>query len=424
VKLSEVEPFSGMLAAPNALIITGAPTTVMEALEVFPVPPSVEVTWTLLFFTPAVMPVTFTDNVHDALAANVPAERLTVEDPATAVAVPPQVLFNAFGVATTRPAGKLSVNATPVSPAGFGFVMLKVSEVVPFSGMLAAPKNLVIVGGAAVTIMLAEAVPPVPPSVEVTLPVVLFCVPGAMPVTFTAKVQEVEAARVSPVRLIRFVPAVAVIVPVPQEPVRPLGVEITRPAGSVSVKPTPVKVVEVFGLLMVKLRLVDPLSGMLAAPKTLLITGGATTVTLAFDVFPAPASVEVIVTLLFFIPAVVPVTFTESVQDALAAIVPPERLMLPDPATAVGVPPQVLVKAFGVATTRPAGRLSVNATPVRATFVFGLVMLKVSDVLPFSGMLAAPKDFKMVGGVATVRLAEAVLPVPPLVDVTLPVVLV
>jgi hypothetical protein len=39
-------------------------------------------------------------------------------------------------------------------------------------------------------------------------------------------------------------------------------------------------------------------------------------------------------------------------------------------------------------------------------------------------MLAAPKLLVIVGGAATVRFAEAVLPVPPLVDVTLPVVLV
>ena len=44
-----------MLAAPNALMMTGGATTVMEALEVLPVPPSVEVTCTLLFFTPAVV---------------------------------------------------------------------------------------------------------------------------------------------------------------------------------------------------------------------------------------------------------------------------------------------------------------------------------------------------------------------------------
>ena len=48
----------------------------IEALEVFPVPPSVEVTWTLLFFTPAVVPCTLTETVQEALAAKVPAERL------------------------------------------------------------------------------------------------------------------------------------------------------------------------------------------------------------------------------------------------------------------------------------------------------------------------------------------------------------
>ena len=163
-----------MLAAPNALMMTGGATTVMEALEVLPVPPSVEVTWTLLFLTPAVVPVTLTETVQVALAASVPPERLMLPDPATAVAVPPQVLFRPFGVATTRPAGKLSVKAIPVRLAGFGLLMLNVNEVVPFSGMLAAPKDLVIVGGAAITMMLAEAVPPVPPSVEVTGPVVLF----------------------------------------------------------------------------------------------------------------------------------------------------------------------------------------------------------------------------------------------------------
>ena len=116
-----------MLAAPNAFAIVGGPTTVMEALDVLPVPPSVEVTWTLLFFTPAVVPVTLTETVQLALAANVPAERLMLPDPATAVAVPPQVLFNPLGVATTKPAGRLSVNAMPLNATPvFGLLMVKV----------------------------------------------------------------------------------------------------------------------------------------------------------------------------------------------------------------------------------------------------------------------------------------------------------
>jgi hypothetical protein len=122
VKLSEVVPLKGTEAAPNALMITGGATTVTVALEVLPVPPSVDVTWTLLFFTPAVVPVTFTVIVHEALTASVPAAKLADEDPGTAVAVPLQVLVSAVGVAITTPAGRLSVKATPerVAPA-FGF---------------------------------------------------------------------------------------------------------------------------------------------------------------------------------------------------------------------------------------------------------------------------------------------------------------
>ena len=51
-------------------------------------------------------------------------------------------------------------------------------------------------------------------------------------------------------------------------------------------------------------------------------------------------------------------------------------------------------------------------------------MLNVSDVVPFSGIVAAPNALAIEGGEATVRLALAVLPVPPLVEVTAPVVFV
>ena len=37
-------------------------------------------------------------------------------------------------------------------------------------------------------------------------------------------------------------------------------------------------------------------------------------------------------------------------------------------------------------------------------------------MVPFSGMLAAPNALVIDGGEATVKLAEAVLPVPPLVE--------
>ena len=49
---------------------------------------------------------------------------------------------------------------------------------------------------------------------------------------------------------------------------------------------------------MVNVRLVGVFRGVLAAPKALAICGGATTVSVADAVFPLPAAVESMVTLL------------------------------------------------------------------------------------------------------------------------------
>lgn len=68
--------------------------------------------------------------------------------------------------------------------------------------------------------------------------------------------------------------------------------------------------------------------------------------------------------------------------------------------------------------------MSVKARPVRASALLGLVMLKVNDVAVLTRIVAAPKAFVMMGALATVKFAVLVLPVPPLVDVTAPVVLV
>src|SRR5205085_9596683 len=352
---------------------------------------------------------------------------------AVVVSVPPHTVAEAL--ATVSPVGNVSVKATPVSAAvlAAGLVMVKVNEVVAFSAIVLGLKTLAIDGGATTARFAVLLVVPVPPSVELTAPVVLLLLPAVVPVTSTEKVQldpaAGDAVSVPPDKLMLPLPATAVMVPLPQEPVT-FGVAATaNPAGRLSVKATPLSALAVLGLVMVKLSEVEPFSGMLAAPNALLMVGDATTVIEAFAVLPLPPSVEVTCTELFFTPAVVPVTFTENVQEDPAAgdavSVPPERLMLPLPATAVMVPlPQVPVSPFGVATTRPAGRLSVKATPLRATFVFGLLMLKVRVLLAFSATLVGLNALVMVGAEATVRLAVAVLPVPPLVEVTLPVVLV
>jgi hypothetical protein len=218
--------------------------------------------------------------------------------------------------------------------------------------MLDAPKAFEIVGGASTVSGAVLLTVPVPPSVEVMLPVVLTKDAAAAAVTFTEKLHEPLDVIVPPLRLTDEVPAVAVIVPLPQLPVKPEGVAIARPAGKLSVKPTPDSDCVVFALLMVKLSDVDPFTGMVEAPKALAMVGGATTVSVAgLLVVPVPPSTEVMApVVLILTPAVVPVTVTESAHEAPDAIEAPLRLT--DVLADVGekVPPQVFVAPGLLAT--------------------------------------------------------------------------
>ena len=256
-------------------------TTVVVAVATAPAPPSTEATvLVVLLFTPAVVPITLTLKVHEALPAKAAVAKLTVPEPAVAVIVPPpQLPVSPFGVETTRPAGNVSVKPTPVNVVEeLGLVMVKPSDVEPFSAMLPAPKDFAIVGGPiAATIILAEAVLPGPLSTEVTVPVVLFLVPTVTPVTFTLKVHAALAASAAPVKVTLPDPAVAVIAPAPQLPVSPFGVETTRPAGSESVKPTPVNGVPALALVIVNASDAVPPTPMFAAPNDFPIVGGRVT---------------------------------------------------------------------------------------------------------------------------------------------------
>jgi hypothetical protein len=157
--------------------------------------------------------------------------------------------------------------------------------------MVAGLKALAMLGGAT-TVTEALAVPPAPPLVELTAPVMLFWVPACVPVTLMLNWHWELAAMVAPVRLMLPVPVVAVMVPPPQEPVKPLGVVTVKPAGSVSVNPTPVSELPAFGLVIVNVKLVDPPVGMVAAPNAFAIDGGPSTVKVALAVFPVPPFVE------------------------------------------------------------------------------------------------------------------------------------
>ncbi len=112
----------------------------------------------------------------------------------------------------------------------------------------------------------------------------------------------------------------------------------------------------------------------------------------------------------------VAVTFTETAQDAPAARLAPDSVTEDAPAAPVAVPPHVLFKLFGLATTRPAGKLSINARPFSVVFWLGLLIANVKLVVPFSGTAAAPKVLVIPGGLITVRLAEEVLPFPASVE--------
>jgi hypothetical protein len=119
--------------APNAFANDGViDMTVMVAVAggaggAFEVRVEVVLSW----FGATVAPRTLMLMVHEPPAAIAPPDRDTEVPPAVAVAVPPQVLVSALGVATVIAEGRVSVNATLVSPTVvLGFVIVKVRLVV------------------------------------------------------------------------------------------------------------------------------------------------------------------------------------------------------------------------------------------------------------------------------------------------------
>jgi hypothetical protein len=302
-----------------------------------------------------------------------------------------QVLVRPFGEATNNPDGKVSLKLTALNEVlAFGLAIVKFNGKVTFGEMPASPKDVLSEGGNT-TATVANAVPPVPPSIEVTAPVVLFCTPVVVAVTLTLNVQDELVDRPAPERLILAPRGLAVIVPPLHEPLNPLGEETTSPAGSVSVKPMPLKEAAAFGFTMTKVRLVLPFSAIDATPNDLVMSGGATlaggpTVRLAVAVLPLPALVDVTApVVLVRLPVDVPCTFTLNVHEPLAAMLAPLKATLFDPAAAVIVPPpQEPVNPLGVATRSPAGKVSVKATPViAAVFAAGFVMVKLRLVVAF-----------------------------------------
>src|SRR5258708_18636335 len=149
-----------------------------------------------------------------------------------------------------------------------------------------AEAKLLDIWGFARTVNVAEAVLPLPASLDVTAVVVLFLTPVVVAVTNTENVQLELDAILAPDRLTAVEFAVAVIVPPPQLPLSPFGLNICSPAGKLSVNPTPVSVVALFGLLIVNERvdvLVAP-TPIVDGVNDLEITGADATVRLTLAV--------------------------------------------------------------------------------------------------------------------------------------------
>ena len=298
---------------------------------------------------------------------------------------------------------------------------MKLNVAVPFNRIVGLENAFIMTGGATTVMVAVLLVVPVPPFDEVIAPVVLLLTPGVMPVTSTVIVQFPPAPTVPPLKLIVDVPAVAVTAP-PQL-VLVLGELATRnPAGRLSVKATPASASVPFGFEIVNVSVAVPFNGTVGAENCLAIVGAASTVTVAVLLTaPGPLSVDVTApVVLFFTPAVTPVTVTLKVQLVPAPIEPPARVIVLG-AVLVRVPPPHVVEV-PLATVNPAGSVSVKPTPVISN-VFELVIVNVSEVVAPIGIVAAPNALVIVGGEATDMLALAVLPVPPLVDVTAPVTL-
>jgi hypothetical protein len=178
-----------------------------------------------------------------------------------------------------------------------------------------------------------------------------------------------------------------------QLPVRLFGVATTRPEGNVSFAETLLNANAEFGFANVKVSDVVPLIGSVGTPKVLAIVGGAgVAITARLAVLlvpPGPLSLEEIgPVVLLSVPTVLGAfTVTVITQPATSGLeagpnVPPTNAMEEEPASAVTVPLQELVRLFGEAIASPVGKLSVNAIPVSDAFVFGLLKVKLIEVVP------------------------------------------
>jgi hypothetical protein len=235
-----------------------------------PVPPPTEVTELVVFVCrPAPMPVTLRENVHVPLELSVKPDILTLPLPAVAVTVPQGVL-EPLGVDTARPAGRLSVKPMPVTePLTFILATVKLRVVDPPTAMEPAPKHVTRLGGEE-TVRVAVTGTAAPLWSEVPV-LVLTIEPGAVACISKPSEQEVLAGSVNPERN-------SVVPETPEfgamHVTGKTGPSKTRPAGTLVLRPTPVRG-KAFGLVNVTVKTVVPVppTGTDDGLKAAVITG-------------------------------------------------------------------------------------------------------------------------------------------------------
>ena len=167
-------------------------------------------------------------------------------------------------------------------------------------------------------------------------------------------------------------------------------------------------------MVIVKVSVETPFAKIGFGAKRLLICGGATTVNVAVAEPLRPLFVPVwvveIKSLTFVLgPIVELVTFTDTVQLLFGGMVPPDKLIAPEPDVAVVVPPHVDASPFGVATVTPVGSVSLKAAPVNGVAKLELVNVNVRvEFLP-AAIVGGVKALVSVGCAGTAQPVKAML---------------
>jgi hypothetical protein len=279
VNVAWVVPPTGTATAAKLLVRLMGSTTVRVAVAVFPVPATASDTVTLLTKTPVVVGRMFTLNVQLVFGFRVALNPI-VEPPllttTTAVDAPLQVPVTPDGFAMTRPAGSVSVNATPVSVVvALGLDTVKVTAVVPVARIAGGANAFVTIAADGVTLSVAVAALPLP-ALDATRLVVFTYMPGVEEVALMVIVQVVPAASdgiVTPM----LVPAPARLM---AEPIGQADEKVTlaktpnRPDGSGSVKLIFVSAVAAFGFVTEKLIVEVPPETICGGLNALIVVGG------------------------------------------------------------------------------------------------------------------------------------------------------